>query len=409
MSEIIYKKVKTAYDENTKRVASITYFIAILAGFAFPIAGIVSPQIAVHFGVRVEHIVFIDALTLIGLIVGNLTSGKLINKVGTKNSLLISIALLLVAQFGIAVQNNLYFYSFLVLLSGFGMGLLIPTTGFMIVAAFSKYNRSNAKLNIMNFFVGIGAFIGSASAGYITHYLSWRGVFYTTSCIFLLTMLRTLFSNVKDSEAITQNENLKKHKRSNVNPITLGVVFISLALILYVYCEYIITYWFSPYMQQTLNFDVENVGVILGIFWLSLAVGRLIAGWIIVPRTKDYIFIMYSALFVLISFVLFIVSTNMFAIYLIVILLGLGCSGIYPSLVGYGMKQSKHVSAITMSFIVTCGSVGGAFSLIFSATVGSFLPNIYPIYIGPVFCLLIIILIIINRLKFRTEDTKPSI
>ncbi|MCP4181077.1 MAG: MFS transporter [bacterium] len=399
-----YSKEKVIYDENTKTVAGITYFIAILAGFAFPIAGVVSPQIAVHFGVRVEHIVFIDALTLIGLIVGNLTSCKLINKTGTKNSLLISIVLLLIAQFGIAVQNNLYFYSFLVLLSGFGMGLLIPTTGFMIVAAFSKYNRSNAKLNIMNFFVGIGAFIGSASAGYITHYLSWRGVFYTTSCIFLITLIRVFLSNVKDSENIEQNENVNKANVSKFNSITLGVVFISFALILYVYCEYIITYWFSPYMQQTLNFDVENVGVILGIFWLALAVGRLIAGWLIIPKTKDYIFIMYSVLIVLISFILFIMSTNMLVIYLIVILLGLGCSGIYPSLVGYGMKQSKHISAITMSFIVTCGSVGGAFSLIFSATVGSFLPKIYAIYIGPVFCLLIIILVLINKSMYKVES-----
>jgi MFS transporter, TsgA protein len=401
MSETVFVKEKIIYDYNTKRVASLTYFIAILTGFAFPIAGIVSPQIAVHFGVRVENIVFIDALTLIGLIIGNLVSGKLINRVGNKKSLLICLFILFIAQFGIAVQNNLYCYSFLVLLSGFGMGLLIPTVGFMIVAAFSKYNRSNAKLNIMNFFVGIGCFIGSVSAGYITHYLSWRGIFYSTSFIFLITLLKVFFSNIKDNEIIRQEENEDKTK---FNPITLSVVFVSFALILYVYCEYIITYWFSPYLQQSLNFGVENVGVILGVFWLALAVGRLIAGWVIVPKTKDYIFIMFSALFVLISFILFIISTNTIIIYLIIILLGLGCSGIYPSLVGYGMKQSRRISAITMSFIVTCGSVGGAFSLIFSATVGSFLPKIYAIYIGPVFCALIIVLVIINRIMRRVEN-----
>ena len=56
------------------------------------------------------------------------------------------------------------------------------------------------------------------------------------------------------------------------------MVLVGLALIAYVYIEYVITYWFSPYLQTDLNFDVKTVGYIIGILWLFVALGGFFFG-----------------------------------------------------------------------------------------------------------------------------------
>ena len=378
--------------KKVKLTAFLCYIAAMFGGASYPICALLSPQLAANFNVMTSHIVYIDTLSLLGLIIGNSLSGKVIAKIGGKNTLLLGILIFSLSQFAIAFQDSIFLYAGFVLTTGLAMGLFVPSVSYLIVAAFTPSNKSEAKLSILNFFFGLGGFIGPSLAGVIAKNYSWRWSFFTVFCALMVLAIIVKLINLKEVIGIDT-----KREKATVRPtksINLGVVLVGLALIAYVYIEYIITYWFSPYLQTDLNFDVETVGYIVGIFWLFVALGRFFFGEFVIPKTKDYIFIIAASLSIGVLLLVFIFLTSKLVIFVTVALLGLACASIFPVLLGFGMKQNPMVSPITMAFLVCSGSVGGAISLLSSATIGSLLPKVAAIYMGPVLCIVIIVIVL---------------
>ena len=254
----------------------------------------------------------------------------------------------------------------------------------------------------MNFFVGIGAFIGSGLCGVIVHHYSWRMVYVITGIIFLVTFIKSVTARITENVVVAAVTEERKVKADNT--ITYGVVLIGLALIAYVYTEYIITYWFSPYLQESLHYNVQAVGLILSCFWLSLAIGRYIFGVFLIPKVKDYRFIIVVTVITIIGFLMFVSVNSFILIFITVILLGFSCASIFPTLLGYGMKQTKHISPITMAFLITSGSVGGCISLLTSGVIGSYLPKITAVYMGPMCCVGIIIFVVLSRMYRKSMN-----
>ena len=203
------------------RVLILAYLTAFFTGYAFPIAGILSPQIAADLGVKTTQIVFVDAFFLVGLTLGSIISGKILDKLGTVRSIVLAVSALLLVNLGLAVQSDLHVYTLFVFVNGTSMGLLIASVNYFIISAFSgndipqevlndrsavsfsslnvndkgvnrdciECNVSDSKLNIMQFFVGIGGFIGVLSAGFIVFHSSWRIVFVVAAFFYFIVLL----------------------------------------------------------------------------------------------------------------------------------------------------------------------------------------------------------------------------
>lgn len=386
------------HDSEIKKVSYLTYLAAFIIGTLLPIAGLASPQIAEHFRINVSHVVYIDVLTLLGLILGNIVSGKIIERVGGKKTLALSGLILLIAEFAIAIQNSLLIYASCVLLAGLGIGLMVPAASYLIVGAFQKQNKSDAKLNVLNFFFGIGSFAGPLAGGNIIHVLGWRYGFALTGILSLILFLAAYF--IKVNEVIGAQKDTARTQNNQANKpkvVTMGVFIVGLGLIAYVYTEYIISYWFSPYLQMDLNYNVAVVGTVISAFWLAVAIGRLVFGEFVLPRVASFKFIIVMASLTLAGFVLFLIFNNIVAIFLCTILLGLGCASIFPTMLGYGM-QLNTVNPLTTAYLIGCGSVGGAVSLFVSGSVGEHLTKRAAIYMGPVCCILIIVFVSIAHL-----------
>lgn len=391
------------HDTEVVKVSYLSYLAAFIVGTLIPISGLASPQIAEHFKVNVSHVVYIDVLTLLGLILGNIMSGKVIEKIGGKRTLVLSGLILVFAEYLIGFQNLLLIYALCVLFAGIGVGLMVPAVSYLIVGAFQKHNQSDAKLNILNFFFGMGSFAGPFVGGTIIHTLGWRAGFFLTGTLSLVMFLVAYF--VKIDEIIGYQKSTPKASRKSVDKpkvVTMGVFIVGLGLIAYVYTEYIVSYWFSPYLQMDLNYNVAVVGTVIGCFWLSVAIGRLIFGEFILPKVQSYKFVICMASITLLGFILFLIFNNIIAIFLCTILLGLGCASIFPTLLGYGM-QLNSVNPLTTAYLIACGSVGGAISLFVSGAVGEYLTKRTAIYMGPICCVLIIVFVSLAHLYSKKK------
>ncbi len=394
------------HDHEVVKVSYMAYLAAFIVGTLIPISGLASPQIAEHFKVNVSHVVYIDVLTLVGLILGNIVSGKIIENFGGKKTLVLSGLILVLAQYSISFQNLLLIYAVCVLVAGIGVGLMVPSVSYLIVGAFQKHNQSDAKLNILNFFFGMGSFAGPFAGGAIIHTLGWRAGFVLTGTLSLIMFLVAYL--VKVNEIIGLQKSIRKTSTTIVQKnqvVTMGVFIVGLGLIAYVYTEYIVSYWFSPYLQMDLNYNVAVVGTVIGCFWLSVAIGRLIFGEFVLPKVQSYKFVICMASITLLGFILFLIFNNIVAIFLCTILLGFGCASIFPTLLGYGM-QLNSVNPLTTAYLIACGSVGGAISLFVSGSVGEYLTKRTAIYMGPVCCVLIIVFVSVAHLYSKKLTPK---
>ncbi len=379
------------------KAVTICFLAAFITGGFGAAIGLVSPQLAAFYGVHVSHIVYLDVLNIVGLLIGNILSARLMERLGCHKTLLLAIFLGIIAQFTISFGFPLAVYAVCALINGACLGLLVPTVSQSIFAAYRASNKGEARLNILNFFFGLGAAVVPIVGGYIVHYFSWKGVFAALGSLYVLLFILAFFcvyrfeqadatvSHTKEASSPSENH---QHKMLN-----LSIVLIALALVFYVYVEYIVSYWFSPYLQEEKSVAVIYTGAIIGVFWAMIALFRLIVGIFILTKIKPAYYLIISTAITIVGFVVFLASDSIILFFIGAIILGIGCSALFPTLLGYGITQANYNSPKITAFLIMSGSIGAAICLFTSGFLGQHINKQVPIYLGPLLGIGIIILV----------------
>ncbi|QUE31416.1 MFS transporter [Francisella philomiragia] len=391
--------------ENLKiKAVSICFIAAFITGGFGAILGLVSPQISSHYHVNVSHIVYIDVLNILGLLIGNALSSKTMSSLGCRNTLLIALIIGLIAQFTIAAGFPLYIYALCALLNGTCVGFLVPAVSQTIHAAYSKSGKSESRLNVLNFFFGAGSAFVPFIGGHIVEHFSWRAVFIGMGCLYLVLLVIIFLTKFEDKSSIKIDNIDNKLESSKPKLLNLSVVLIALAIMIYVYIEYIVSYWFSPYLQEAKHLKVTDVGLIIGLFWGIIAISRLIVGLFVLTRIKPAVYIMISSFITLIGFIIFLIAESLYGFILGGVVLGFGCAAMFPTLLGYGINNANYSSPKVSSFLIMSGSIGASICLFISGFLGQHIDKQVPIILGPVLCVIIIVIILMAHIRKSTSQ-----
>ena len=387
------------------KAVSICFFAAFITGGFGAILGLVSPQISSHYGVNVSHIVYIDVLNILGLLIGNALSSKTMSSLGCRNTLLIALIIGLIAQFTIAAGFPLYIYAICALLNGTCVGFLVPAVSQTIHAAYTKSGKSESRLNVLNFFFGAGSAFVPFVGGHIVEQFSWRAVFIGMGCLYLILFIIIFLSKFEEKAAVTISDDLvDESDTTKPKLLNISVVLIALAIMIYVYIEYIVSYWFSPYLQEAKHISVTDVGLVIGLFWGIIAISRLIVGLFVLTKIKPAVYIMISSFITLVGFIIFLIANSLTGFIVGGIVLGFGCAAMFPTLLGYGINNANYSSPKISSFLIMSGSIGASICLFISGFLGQHIDKQVPIVLGPILCVIIIILVFITH----TRKTKLS-
>uniref|UniRef100_B0TW88 Major facilitator superfamily (MFS) transporter family protein n=2 Tax=Francisella philomiragia TaxID=28110 RepID=B0TW88_FRAP2 len=391
--------------ENLKiKAVSICFIAAFITGGFGAILGLVSPQISSHYHVNVSHIVYIDVLNILGLLIGNALSSKTMSSLGCRNTLLIALIIGLIAQFTIAAGFPLYIYALCALLNGTCVGFLVPAVSQTIHAAYSKSGKSESRLNVLNFFFGAGSAFVPFIGGHIVEHFSWRAVFIGMGCLYLVLLVIIFLTKFEDKSSIKIDNIDNKLESSKPKLLNLSVVLIALAIMIYVYIEYIVSYWFSPYLQEAKHLKVTDVGLIIGLFWGIIAISRLIVGLFVLTRIKPAVYIMISSFITLIGFIIFLIAESLYGFILGGVVLGFGCAAMFPTLLGYGINNANYSSPKVSSFLIMSGSIGASICLFISGFLGQHIDKQVPIILGPILCVIIIVIIFMAHIRKSTSQ-----
>ncbi|MED7789658.1 MFS transporter [Francisella sp. 19X1-34] len=376
------------------------FFAAFITGGFGAILGLVSPQISSHYGVNVSHIVYIDVLNILGLLIGNALSSKTMSSLGCRNTLLIALVIGLIAQFTIAAGFPLYIYAICALLNGTCVGFLVPAVSQTIHAAYTKSGKSESRLNVLNFFFGAGSAFVPFVGGHIVEQFSWRAVFIGMGCLYLILLIIIFLSKFEEKEAIKISDDLVDESHiAKPKLLNISVVLIALAIMIYVYIEYIVSYWFSPYLQEAKHVSVTDVGLVIGLFWGIIAISRLIVGLFVLTKIKPAVYIMISSFITLVGFIIFLIANSLTGFIIGGIVLGFGCAAMFPTLLGYGINNANYSSPKISSFLIMSGSIGASICLFISGFLGQHIDKQVPIILGPILCVIIIILVFITHMR----------
>jgi fucose permease len=382
------------------KAVSICFFAAFITGGFGAILGLVSPQISSHYGVNVSHIVYIDVLNILGLLIGNALSSKTMSSLGCRNTLLIALVIGLIAQFTIAAGFPLYIYAICALLNGTCVGFLVPAVSQTIHAAYTKTGKSESRLNVLNFFFGAGSAFVPFVGGHIVEQFSWRAVFIGMGCLYLILFIILFLSKFEEKAAVTISDDLvDESDTAKPKLLNISVVLIALAIMIYVYIEYIVSYWFSPYLQEAKHVSVTDVGLVIGLFWGIIAISRLIVGLFVLTKIKPAVYIMISSFITLVGFIIFLIANSLTGFIIGGIVLGFGCAAMFPTLLGYGINNANYSSPKISSFLIMSGSIGASICLFISGFLGQHIDKQVPIILGPILCVIIIILVFITHTR----------
>jgi MFS family permease len=234
-------------------------------------------------------------------------------------------------------------------------------------------NRSGFALNALHFFFSIGAFIGPALAGLlIVTYGGWR-LPYLIACLAFAPLAAAgvvLFRRTKLERGsdISSTEKGHTHERKIVEALIHGRALL-LAGFFYFGAELGANAWLPTFLVLERGFPLELASLSIGLFWASMAAGRLGLGSLTDKVGYRKLIVTCSSL----SALSILMATLIGDSYLIIVLWclsGFAFGPIAPTIFAWAAALFPSKRGVATGAIYCIGFLGAVFSPWFLGTIG---------------------------------------
>jgi fucose permease len=211
----------------------------------------------------------------LGSLLAQLAAGPLIDRVGQRPVLAVSLLMLGIGIVGLTGARALPPMFAWALFTGIGQGGVDMAVNLVVADAAPR--NSTSALNLLHFFFGAGAFIGPALIALsIGRTGSGLAVHKGVAGLFIVLALALLFilEGRSGNDPITEAVDSAGPKRSSVYLSPLLWLLGGLLLV-YVGVEFSIGSWIPGYMNLTTAMNAENGAWVTSAYWAALAAGRL--------------------------------------------------------------------------------------------------------------------------------------
>ena len=338
-------------EKNRKNIMMISYIMFAYMGIAFLSQGSLKLEMSSSFGITTSKLQYMFTIFSTASMIAVITNKVFLDIVPLKTEVIASSLFILVGTFFMIMTKDIILFMVGLTLSGLGIGVYISLGSYLIMNSFIE--DRNRKLNFLHFSYSISAVITPIiAASLIGINLSWNVVYILLLILVIIVIILALKT---DFSGITHGIESKKNNDSS--KWDLKVYLSAIMLFLYVFTEMIFSYWIVEYMVEKGALGGE-AKISLSVFWLFIALGRLITGKLGHKFKVENIVITLLILSVISYFTLLLVQ-GVWIIYIFVGLLGLGFSSLYPSIIALGTEGRENISPSLMTFIMTSGSIGG--------------------------------------------------
>ncbi|MCL5029677.1 MAG: MFS transporter [Bacteroidetes bacterium] len=291
------------------------------------------------------------ALLPIGILVGSIFFGPIVDRYSYKSLLIICSLLIFIAFEGIAFASSFFILQLSFFLIGFGGGIINGGTNSLVADISSEGKGAN--LSLLGVFYGIGALGMPAVTAVLSKYYSYEAIIKGIGLIVLIPVIYFFiikFPLPKQSQGFPIKKAFELIKESSL--LLLGfILFFESGL------EGSVNNWSTTYFDKTINLTTNNALFTLTVLAISLTITRLILGGLL-KKIPSYI-VLYSCIISgLIGSVILMFGTNFISAVIAMIFLGIGFAAAFPVILGYIGEIYKDLSGTAFSIALVIALVG---------------------------------------------------
>ncbi|MFE7083365.1 MFS transporter [Priestia megaterium] len=352
-----------------KQFAFTSYLLYFLGGLVITVVGSVLPQILTHYKLSYTMGGQLVLLGSIGFLLGVPISSFLLTRLSEKNLLAIATAMIAVAQLGILFLPPFKWIIFFNFLNGVGVASLEMVVATLMMELFS--GRRAVVMSYLEVSFGTGALLMPLVSSLFIKLDNWRYSFLFTGILAIIMILACKILAFNKNNIAKEN-----HKpldaNSSASPVLVQhkkwvlLVLFSSMIFMYAGIESSLNNFLPSIFITYIDTIPSYASLSIGVFWVTMLIGRLATGWIIRKITYER-YLLFSIVGTLISLVFFIIFNSIMTAYSLLLLLGLTMSGIYSITMVYANHTIEGENRLVTSFITGFSGLGGA---IFPLTVG---------------------------------------
>ncbi len=384
----------------------IIYLAFISLGLPDSLLGSAWPAMYQEFSVPVSYAGGISMIIAVGTIISSLQSDRLTKRFGTGMVTAVSVLMTAAALFGFSVSHSYAALCLWAIPYGLGAGSVDASLNNYVALHYAS--RHMSWLHCM---WGVGASLGPYIMGYaLTGGQGWNmGYRYIAILQIILTAL-LLFSlplwnrqkadgqEMSDGEGSAQSLSL----RQVVNIPGAKEVMVSF----FCYCalEQTSGLWASSYLVLRQGLSAETAAGFASLFYVGITVGRALGGFLTV-KLNDTQMIRLGQGIILAGVVFLLLPLGDGGALAGLILVGLGCAPIYPSIIHstpahFGADKSQAMIGVQMAsaYVGTC----------VMPPIFGFIANHIGVFLFPVYLLAILVLMAAMHERMLTRTISPK-
>lgn len=341
------------------------FFMYFSQGLFFILPGALTPTLSEYFGVSLSMIGYCFSFMVVARTVGNLYAGRNFLRLRLHRFMLLttllSIGLLIMPFF---VKSLLIFNVATITVSVL-LGMHFAVSNNIILYLYVGRKRSQIT-NYLNFFYSAGAILSPLVFSFILREgLYWAWIFVVVAVLLLPSLLVLKADEGQffaDDEDGTEAAQLQLNKHMKLGALSIG---------LNVMAEIIFSAWLPVFLIERLALTLPAAAFALVMLWLGFAAGRLLCGSL-AKYISEYNLIFILSGIVMTSVLLLFYGLDYLDYRAVILLLGLGLSGMYSNILLYGNNQSPRPDVKLMTLLTTTGNVGSMLGLFVSSFMKSF-------------------------------------
>lgn len=330
----------------------IIYISFISLGLPDALLGSAWPSMYETLNVPVSYAGIIAMIISGGTIFSTLFSGKFIHKFGTGKLTSISVGMTAIALFGFSISTSFWHLCLWGIPYGLGAG--------SVDAALNNFVALHYKARHMNWlhcFWGVGATLGPYIMGILlTNGFKWNSGYFTISLI-QIALTSVLFLTLplwkeKKTDNKTKEEGYKNYSLKEVIALP-GAMSIMIAFFSYCALEATTGLWAASYLVLNRGIAAEIAAKWAASFYFGITIGRFISGFITFKMNNKNMVRLGQGIIIL-GLLLLILPFSNYTVFIGLILIGLGCAPIYPSLIhstptNFGKNVSHSIIGVQMA------------------------------------------------------------
>ena len=375
---------------------AIIYISFISLGLPDALLGAAWPTMSVEFGVPISYAGIVSIIISLGTIVSSLLSDRLTRRFGPGKVTAVSVMMTAAALAGFAFSGNYWLLCLWAIPYGLGAG--------GVDAALNNYvalHYASRHMSWLHCMWGLGASVGPYIMGFaLTHNLGWSGGYWIIAVLQVVLSAAILLSLPlwkKQPNAASEEASSKPLSIKQIFAIP-GAKEVVIAFFCYCGLEQTAGLWASSYLVLKDGLDPERAASLASLFYIGITAGRAVSGFLTYKFSDTYM-IRLGEVVLAVGVVVMLLPMGYIATMVGLILVGLGCAPIYPSVIHstpehFGAENSQALVGVQMaSAYVGCLLLPPLFGIIANHINAKWLPW----YLAAILVVMVIMCEVLNK------------